>query len=79
MSGKFLVRSKGATQLVDSLDGYPRARVLAENVPDPPHPDAIWSDGEWLEPPPSEPTFAERLAAVEAGLAALREAASNGG
>lgn len=65
MSGQFLVRSKGCLQLVDSLDGYPRAIVIAENVPPPPHPDSRWQDGAWIEPPPPPPTVEERLAALE--------------
>lgn len=78
MSGKILVRSKGSLQLVDSLDGYPGARVVATDVPEPPHPDARWVDGAWAEPGPRAPTVEERLAAVEAQLAELRKA-QNGG
>lgn len=65
MSGLYLIRSKGSTQLVESLDGYPRAKVLAEDVPYPPHPDSKWEDGAWTAPPEPPPTLEERLAALE--------------
>jgi hypothetical protein len=65
MSGRFLIKSKGSLQLVDSLDGYPRAKIVAENVPPSPHPESRWENGAWSEPPPPEPTLEERVAALE--------------
>jgi len=44
-----LIRSKGATQLVESLDGYPRARVIARDVEPPPHDHCKWKGGKWVE------------------------------
>ena len=64
--------------MVDSLDGYPRAKVLAENVPDPPHPDSRWEDGAWTVPPPPPPSVEDRLAEVEARLSQLTGAANGG-
>lgn len=78
MSGKYLIRSKGSTQLVDSLDGYPRAKVLAENVPDPPHADCEFVDGAWRDLPPPPPPVEERLAALEAVVEQLRSAPNAG-
>lgn len=72
MSGKFLVKSKGSLQLVESLDGYPRAAVLAEGIPDPPHPESRLENGVWIEPDSPPPTVEERLAKLEADLAAMK-------
>jgi hypothetical protein len=36
---RYLIRSKGDLQLVESLDGYPNAPVLGTNIADPTEPD----------------------------------------
>jgi hypothetical protein len=73
MNGRTLIKSKGAMQLVDSLDGYPRATVIAENVPDPPSPHCRWQDGQWIDEPPPL-TVEQRIGALESELAALKGA-----
>jgi hypothetical protein len=65
MTGRFLVRSKGSLQLVDSLDGYPNATVLGRNVPDPPSETARWEDGQWIDDEEKK-SKAERKARLQA-------------
>jgi hypothetical protein len=43
-----LIKHKGETLLVESLDGYPKAKVIATDVPHPPHDHCRW-DGKWVE------------------------------
>lgn len=64
-----LIRHKGETLLVGSVDGYPGCKVLAENVPHPPHDCCRWEGGAWVDCPKLEAQAkAKRLARAKANL-----------
>ncbi len=44
-----LIRFKGEQLLVESIDGYPRATVIARDVPPAPSDHCHWEDGAWIE------------------------------
>lgn len=60
-----LIRHNGEMHLVESLDAYPDAEVLAHDVEDPKHPNHHW-DGQALVPHPVEHPKAARRAKFRA-------------
>lgn len=44
-----LIKHKGELQLVESLKGYPRAKVIAKDVAPPPNHHCRWENGGWKE------------------------------
>lgn len=59
-----LISWRGERLLVESLDGYPRAKVLARDVEHPPSDHCRWKGGTWCEDAAAKAKAEERARLV---------------